>query len=571
MLWRKLRKKAVDIPKEQDSTRARVRQRNRALVAIARANQKMSVRMAAIILSTSTLTSALLGLYRDRLLNSMYLDTYKIGIDAYTVAFTIPDFMYLILVSGALAVTFIPVFNARMAKNNRESAWAMSSSLINFLALLTLCASILIMVFAPLLVKYVVGPGLSESGQVLATSMMRVIAINPFLFAIATVISSMQQAVGRFVFNTMAPIMYNIGIVIGALWFTGGISIFGVQIFEGGIMGVALGVVLGAVLQLIVSCIGLIGLGFDYQFKIHWRNQGFRRVLSLLPARSVDQALDYASSIVDTNLASRMADGTIRAYNQATTLYNMPINLIGVSISTAAFPKLTERIGQGQRELFTTELRRATRLIIWFSLPVAVMMFFCRGYIVSIIDRGGNGTIALLLGIFCIAVFLRSIFHIMSRSFYAFQDTMTPMKVSLITLLITIGLEIWFVMGLGSGPVGIAWAQVIWAIMELVCLTILVLRKVPDLFNRQFWWGIIKMVMVTGIMSVVCYSLVRAFNLSFENQNMWRVIGPLMVIGSVSSVVYIILSKIFRLNEVDPIIDKVKSILSGRFLVRLSK
>ena len=86
------------------------RRRNRALVAIATANQKMSVRLAAVILSTSTLVSALLGIYRDRLLNSMYLDTYKVGIDAYTVAFTIPDFMYLLLVSGALAVTFIPVF-----------------------------------------------------------------------------------------------------------------------------------------------------------------------------------------------------------------------------------------------------------------------------------------------------------------------------------------------------------------------------------------------------------------------------------------------------------------------------
>ena len=161
------------------------RRRNRALVAIAKANQKMSVRLAAVILSTSTLVSALLGIYRDRLLNSMYLDTYKVGIDAYTVAFTIPDFMYLLLVSGALAVTFIPVFNSRMAKNNRESAWQMSTSLMNFLALVTMAASVLIMIFAPVLVKYVVGPGLSESGQELATSMMRVIAINPFLFAVA--------------------------------------------------------------------------------------------------------------------------------------------------------------------------------------------------------------------------------------------------------------------------------------------------------------------------------------------------------------------------------------------------
>ena len=549
----------------------RERSRNRALVAIAKANQKMSVRLAAIILSSSTLISALLGIYRDRLLNSMYLDTYKVGIDAYTVAFTIPDFMYLILVSGALAVTFIPVFNDRMAKNNRESAWQMSTSLMNFLALITLVASVLIMIFAPVLVKYIVGPGLSESGQVLATSMMRVIAINPFLFAIATVITSMQQSVGRFVFNALAPTVYNLGIIVGAQFFTDGISIFGHQIFGGGIMGVAIGVVLGAVLQLIISSIGLIGLGFDYRFKIYWKNRGFRKVLSLLPARSADQGLDYISSIVDTNLASRMADGTIRAYQQATTLYNMPINLIGVSIATAAFPQLTERIGEGKRDLFTKELRSVLRLIIWFSMPIAVIMFFCRGYIVSIIDRGGNGTISMLLGIFCLAIFLRSIFHIMSRSFYAFQDTKTPLIVSLITLAIAVGFELWFVFGLHTGASGIAWGQVIWAVLELVCLIILILRRVPDLFDRSFWRAIGRMVVATGMTGIVTYTLVRVFNLQFVDQNMVMVLLPLGCIGIISVAVYLLMSKLLRISEADPIVDKIMQIISGQFLIKGKK
>ena len=549
----------------------RQRRRNRALVAIARANQKMSVRLAAVILSSSTLVSALLGIYRDRLLNSMYLDTYKVGIDAYTVAFTIPDFMYLLLVSGALAVTFIPVFNSRLAKNNRESAWQMSTSLINFLALVTMVTSVLIMIFAPILVKYVVGPGLSESGQELAISMMRVIAINPFLFAVATVISSVQQAVGRFVFNALAPTMYNLGIIIGAIWFTGGINLFGHQIFGGGIMGVALGVVLGAVLQLIVSSLGLLGLGFDYRFKIYWRNRGFRKILTLLPARSADQGLDYVSSIIDTNLASRMADGTIRAYQQASTLYNMPINLVGVAIATAAFPQLTERIGEGRRDLFAKELRSAMRMIIWFSLPIAMLMFFCRGYIVSIIDRGGNGTIAMLLGIFCLAIFLRSVFHIMSRSFYAFQDTKTPLLVSLVTLAVSVGLEIWLVFGWHMGAGGIAWAQVIWALLELTSLTVLILRRVPNLFDSQFWHKISQMLIACGVMSVVTYFMVQRINLKFENQNMIMVLIPLAVIGTVSILVYLGASRLLRIEEAEPIIAKLGRIVSGRFMLGKDK
>ena len=204
------------------------------------ANIKLSVKSAAIVLASSTLISALLGLFRDRLLNSYYLGTYPTGIDAYTAAFTIPDFMFFILTSGALAVSFIPVFNQRLVAGNKKSAWELSSSLLNLLAILTLVTSVLIMIFADPLIRYIVSPGLDESGMILAINMTRVIAINPFLFSIATVITSIQQAVGRFVFYSFAPAIYNIGIIIGITWFTNGINLFGVTIFEGGIMGVLL-------------------------------------------------------------------------------------------------------------------------------------------------------------------------------------------------------------------------------------------------------------------------------------------------------------------------------------------
>jgi putative peptidoglycan lipid II flippase len=343
------------------------------------ASTKLSIKLAALVLSSSTLISALLGLFRDRLLNGYYLDTYPTGIDAYTVAFTIPDFMFFILVSGALSVTFIPVFNQRLLAGNKKSAWELSSSLLNMLAIITLLASILIIIFAEPLVRYVVGPGLDEATRALAVSMMRVIAVNPFLFAISTVLSSMQQAVGRFVFYALAPAIYNIGIIIGTVFFTGGINIFGWQIFDGGIMGVALGVVLGSMMQFVISIIGVIGMGFDYRFRIFWRNMGFRTVLKLLPARSLDQGIDYVNGVVEMNLASHMASGTVRAYQQALTLHMMPINLIGVAISTAFFPKLTESVGEGKDQEFSKDLRTALRMITWIALPVSVMFYFMLG------------------------------------------------------------------------------------------------------------------------------------------------------------------------------------------------
>lgn len=524
--------------------------------AINRANSRLTVKWSAAILAASTFLSAILGLYRDRVLNSMYLDTYKVGIDAYTVAFTIPDFMFYVLVSGALSVSFIPVFNQRLAKGNKESAWQLSSSMINFFAIISFVASILIMIFAEPLVEYVVGPGLNEQGQALATSMMRVIAINPFLFSITTVISSIQQSVGRFVFYALGPMIYNLGIIFGAVVLTNPIEWLG---WEGGIMGVALGVVIGAVAQLIISSMGLIGLKFDYQFKIFKKNLGFKKVLKLLPARSVDQGLDYISTIVDTNLASRMAEGTIRIYQQVSSLTNVPINLVGVAISTAAFPEMTERIGQGRPDLFKKELRKTLQTVIWLAMPIAAGIFFTRGYIVSIIKVGGDGLMAGLLGVMVLVVLLRSVFHVASRSFYAQQDTKTPMIVSIASIVVSIGCAVWFTMFLDMGAYGLVWAQVIWALLEVVALSVLMAKHLPGLFNKNLGLSILKMIAASVAMSIVTYILVSMIGLRFDEQSIVMVLPQLAFIAIISAIVYLVTSYFLGIGEAGPIIEKIKN------------
>lgn len=515
-----------------------------------------------MLLAGSTLLSSVLGLYRDRILNSQYLDCtgpcYPVGIDAYTAAFTVPDFMFFILVSGALSVTFIPVFNQRVASGNKKSAWQLSTSLINFMALITLVTSVLIIIFADPLLRYVIAPGLSESGMALAISMMRVIAVNPFLFAIATVIASVQQAVGRFAFYALAPTIYNVGIIIGALFFTGGITVFGVEVFEGGIMGVALGVVLGSVLQLIVSSIGLIGLGFDYEFKIFWRNQGFRKVLSLLPARSFDQGMDYVVSLVETNLASRMAEGTVRIFQQAITLHLVPINLIGVAISTAAFPRLTERLGEGKIELFKTELRTVIRAIVWLALPVAVVAFFTRGYLVGFISKGGNPLMAGLLGVLALGILFRCIYHIAARSFYAQQDTKTPLYISFFAIGLNVLLAVWFTFSLQLGAYGLAVAQVIVAVLEVVVLFVMMEMRMRGILNATFWSALGRMASAAGFMSLVCYGMVAVMPLGVDDRTFFSSLPKFVLIVGISMSSYLGFSYLFQLSETKPVLERLQ-------------
>ena len=528
---------------------------------VAMANSKLSIKYAAILLSASTLVSALLGIFRDRLLNSYYLDTYPTGIDAYTAAFTIPDFMFFVLTSGALAVSFIPVFNQRLSSGNKKSAWELSSSILNLMSLATFVSSILIMIFADPLVRFIVGPGLDESGTVLAINMMRVIAINPFLFSIATVLSSIQQAVGRFVFYSLAPALYNVGILIGITVFTNGINLFGIQLFEGGIMGVALGVVFGAVLQIFVSLVGLFGLGFDYQFKIYWKNLGFKTVLKLLPARSLDQGIDYVYSILATNLSSRMGTGALRSFQQANSLHQMPVNLIGVAISTAFFPKLTEETDNEDSSKFDNIFRKALRMIIWISLPVSVISFFARGYVVSFIKNGGQPVIASILGSLVLAIFAQSIFHIASRGFYARQDTKTPFIVSIVAVGFTMLLSVIFSI-VGFGPDGLGWAQSIGAVLEIFILLIILHRKSrQNLLNKDFWSAFSKMLIATIVTGVSSYILTKILPLRATDNSIFVTIPKFFIISAVSMFVYLVASFLLDLEESQPFFEKLNKAL----------
>jgi putative peptidoglycan lipid II flippase len=429
------------------------------------------------------------------------------------------------------------------------------------MALFCLVGSILIMIFADPLIRFIVAPGLDEAPMALAINMMRVIAINPFLFSIATVLASIQQAVGRFVFFALAPALYNVGILIGILVFTGGINIFGLQIFEGGIMGVALGVVLGAVFQVITSLIGLFGLGFDYEFKIYWKNLGFRADVKLLPARSLDQGIDYVNSIVNPSLASRMAPGAVRSYQQGLSLHSMPVNLVGVAISTAFFPKLTEEVGQGKEEDFRQTFRTALRTIVWMAMPIAVITFFARGYIVNFIKNGGDPLIAAVLGALVVSIFCRSVFHLATRGFYAHQNTKIPLIISIIAIGLNIGFAVFFTIS-GFGPEGLAYAQSIGAAIEVTILLIVQhIQMRGKLLNREFWRSFSKTIFASGIAGAIAYSMTKFFPLLATDNSFFDTFPKFMLIVCTSILSYLIAGYFLGLDEVKVVTSKLKKII----------
>lgn len=266
------------------------------------------------------------------------------------------------------------------------------------------------------------------------------------------------------------------------------------------------------------------------------------------------------NGLVETNLASRMAAGSVRAYQQATTLSFVPINLIGVAISTAAFPKMTERLGQGRPDLFRKELQAVLRVIIWLTLPVTVIAIFCRGYLVHFIKPGGDPYMAGILGVLALTILFRSIYFISARSFYAQQDTKTPLYISLFTISLNIVLAIWFSMGLGWGVYGLAYAAVIVSAVEVAILFVLMARRIEGLFDGAFIHAAGRMVSAAGFTAIITYILVAFMPLGAEDV-FFSAFLKFALIVAISAVVYILVCRIFKLEEVQPIISRVQKIL----------
>ena len=515
-----------------------------------KANAKLSVGWAAALLSGLSFVALSLSLFRERLLNANF-GVESIELDAYRVAFTVPEFMFIILVSGALSVTFIPVLNERLSAGNKKSAWDMSSSLLNFMAMLTAIAAVFIIVFAGLIVDHLTG--MNQEGKDLATTMMRIIAINPILFAVSSVLTSIQQTYGRFFFFALTPAIYNLGIIAGVIFLSP----------EYGIIGAAYGVVIGAVAQLIVALVGMFGIGFDYHRGINWRNHGFKKVLTLLPYRSVDQGIDYFNNLVEISLASRLRQGMINAWSVSFTLHWVPINLIGVAISTAAFPQMAERINQGRPDLFKKEFISLLRVIIWLALPVSVIAYLGRGYLVRLLVAEGNFVISSLLGMLVVAIFFRAIFHLVSRSFYAQQDTKTPLFVSIAAITLNIILATTFVLpwGLDMGVYGLALAQSIVAAFEVLVLIVILNRRMKNMFDIKFLKAITLMFISAVVTGLFAYFVIKLLPLRATDVGFFSLTPKFGLIVMLTLLFYVGVSRLMQLSEAKLVTGKISSII----------
>lgn len=520
---------------------------------IRRANKKVGVSGAAALLIAVALIGQVLGFLRYKIINANFPLTGAQSTDAYFAAFKIPDFFYFTLAAGALGVAFMPFLSDRLERGDRRGVWDLSNSLMNLLAMVMAVVGVLIFIFAEPLLKYFVAPGLPPEQLHNAVIIMRFISFNPMLFAVSGVLASAQQVFGRFFFYAIAPLFYNLSIIMAALVFKGSF----------GIVGLGLGALLGSLLQLAVVAFGLVGANYTWQPRIAWRNRDFRQILRQLPPRSIDQGVDSLNSIVETNLATRLGVGNVSYYENAYILHTAPTLLIGTTISTAAFPRLTERLSQGRPDLFRKDFLQILRAMIWITMPVVVVAYFARAYFARLIFSNSSPTIAVVFGFFAGAILFRTIYAIISRWFYAQKDTWTPLYVSLFVIALNVYLAYMLSRPSAYGVSGLAMAQSIVAAIEVGILGVIMLIRDRKLFDAGFWSGLLKIASVTGFSVLAAFIMISLLPLNASDRGFVILGIKLGAISLTTFLVYLGVSLMLGLEEAKPVIERTK-----RFIFR---
>lgn len=404
---------------------------------------------------------------------------------AYRYAFGVVDLLYLVIIGGALGSSFIPLFIEVWERDGQARAWRLASAVVTWALIVLTAASAAVFLAAPWLVGALYGgEDVAPATLALAAQLTRLFLLSPLLLGLGGLAMAALNARDRFTLPALAPSVYNLGIIGGALlapWL--------------GIWGMAWGVVAGALLYLLVQIPGLLALGMRLRPGLGRGMEELGRVARQMGPRVLGQTAAHASFVVTLALAARLPDGAAKgaALNFAYALMLLPYGVFSLSLSQVAFPRLARLVAEGRRDELAADVRRTLGLILWLTLPAAAALLalglpaaralYERGVFDS---RSLQYTAQALFG-YALALPAFAASEIMIRSFYAMQRTWTPVLVGLLQVGLNLGLG-WLLLRAGSDVGALALAFSAANNVEALLLLLLLARALPGLWRDGALW-----------------------------------------------------------------------------------
>jgi len=501
----------------------------------------------AIVIGLTGVLSRVLGLVRDRLLAS----TFGGGgaLDPYFAAFKLPDFIFNVLVLGALSSSFIPVFVGYLKKHDGEQnpdhaeAWRIANSVLNLLLIVLVGLGVIFFVFANQLVP-LVAPGFS--GERLATTIQlsRIMLVAIIFFGASNIVSAILNSFKRFFAFALAPVLYNLGIIAGIVWF----------VPRWGIAGLAYGVVVGALAHLLIQVPGVFRLGFRYQRILDFKHAGVRQIGRLMLPRTFGLAVNQIDQLVSTIIASSLAAGSLTQFNFANNLQNFPINVFGVSLAIAVFPAFSEAYAAKDMQSFIGHFSRTVRRLLVVMIPASVLLLILRAQIVRVVvgaeafDWDATYQTAQVLGYFTLSIFAQALIPILARSFYALHDTATPVKVGIAAVIVDIVCAIYF--SRHFGVIGLALAFSISSLLNMLGLYAILRRRLGSLDDERVARSTTKIVIASLVAGVAAWALLRFAALGVDMRTLVGIFLQGLIAGVGGIMTYLITASLLHVEEV---------------------
>lgn len=496
---------------------------------------KKGILSGAAILAVSSFLSRILGMLRDRVIAAKFGTS--ADIDAYFAAFRVPDFIYNLVIVGAFSTAFVPIFTAFLAKNSHQEAFRVVNTIIN-LTLIVLFVILGLVFFLVPSLSFLLG-NFSVDQKKLTIDLTRILLLSPLFFGLSNVFSGVLNSYKKFFVYSLAPIIYNLGIIGGAFFLA--------ERF--GIYGVAYGVVVGALGHFLIQVPSVFKLGYRYRLTIKIE-EGVKKIGILMLPRIVGLGMTQLNLLFTTIIASYLASGSITIYNFANNLQSFPLGIFGISFAFSIFPFLAETAAKNDFVNFKDHLAKTFGRIVYFLLPLTALMWLLREQIVRLILGSGYFTweatrnTAETLGYFTFSLLASALIALLARAFYALQNTKTPVVISVFCMVVNISLSLF--LGHKIGVIGLALAFSISTILQFVILFFALRQEINGFISAKLQQRILKLFLFSLLILILGKTGLYLTNLLLDLKTFLGVFLETALVIMIGAGLYFVLTLYFK-------------------------
>lgn len=507
------------------------------------------VMRAAGLVGIAVLLSRVVGLVREIVIRAN-LGITTLPAEAYEIAARFPETIFLIIAGGAIGSAFIPTFAAYFEQDDSAGGWRLFSNVINLVTVVVTAVSLLSILFAPDLVRWLANEKVANNPELLPLTvrLMRIMLLSPIIFGASGVIMGALNARQHFLLPALAPTVYNVGIIAGGLlWPASGP--------EDVALGFAVGTVVGALGHFVVQLPGLQQKEAKYTAVFSLRDPGVKQVLKLMSPRVLGLSFSEINKFLIILLTDPMVTGSLPALNTAFKLIILPQGIIGQALGIAAFPTLSSLAARGER----TEMRQifadSLRILLFLGLPFSILFAVLGQPIVSFLfERGilgdeGTSFVSWALLFYALGLVPLLALEVVARTFYALSDTLTPVLAGGVQIVIMWLLSLWFSQTIfpqqGWLPLGgLALGFSISNVIEVLLLLWLLRRKLGGIQGFSLLNGLWRMVVATLLMAGGMWWIQTQLAETV-------VLLQIIIVSGVGSMIYLLVCAGLRLEELN--------------------